>query len=240
MSSLYPDLPLTSFPESLDTFITYLNITSTDAPYVKQYFTAMQNGDIVTAQSAFNQIPQGSQKMITAEGLNKLSQAITALQRFYKTDVQSAIDNAKTDLEKQTSSFKYNGIWSATKQYEVNNYVVSPDNNFIYICHTRPPVGAGVLNTDYWRVLTIQGIAGQVGEGLSFTGTWNGTQSYSKSNVVSYNDNLWVALQNNSGQTPYNGSTYWEQIATSSPVVYPVSAERPNIQEDGALWMQII
>lgn len=44
MSTKYPDLSLTNFPNSLDQFTTFLNIVSSDGPLIGQYQSAMQMG----------------------------------------------------------------------------------------------------------------------------------------------------------------------------------------------------
>ena len=41
MSTLYQDLPFTSFPGSLDTFTTWINILASDGPLITQYQTAL-------------------------------------------------------------------------------------------------------------------------------------------------------------------------------------------------------
>ena len=96
MSTLFPDLPFTQFPTNIQTFITMLNMTASDAPLIKQYQTAMENGDTALAQSIYAQITNADAKFIDATKLNTLMQTCVALQRFYLTDVQPYI-NTKQD-----------------------------------------------------------------------------------------------------------------------------------------------
>ena len=91
MSALYPDLSLTNFPSSLDQFMTFLNIVATDGPLIAQYQAAMESGNQTQANQILAQIPQGTQKIMTAVTLNQLSQAMLAIERFYKTDIEPHI-----------------------------------------------------------------------------------------------------------------------------------------------------
>ena len=49
MSTRYNDLSLTSFPDSVDVFKTFLNIEARDGAAIKGYTDAMQAGDQVLA-----------------------------------------------------------------------------------------------------------------------------------------------------------------------------------------------
>ena len=71
MSILYPDLSNTTYPNTVDTFIQFLDIVASDGDLVKQYQIAMQNGDEATANAVLQQIPAYRQKLLTAQDLNK-------------------------------------------------------------------------------------------------------------------------------------------------------------------------
>lgn len=242
MSLTYNDLPLTSFPDSNDIFMQSLNITAMDAPLVKQYFTAVQNSDFVTAQAVFAQIPQGSQKILTAQGLNKFNQALMALERFYGTDIETYINSKQVEWESIIENFSYQGIYNPTEQYQLNNYVsytLSGVTN-LYIATSQPPIGSVPSNTLYWRVLSINGARGLSGVGMSFIGDWVSTNTYSLNDCVNYDDALWGCIQGNVNQTPYEGSPYWQLIYIDGVTVYPVTQIQPAVQEDGALWFKIV
>ena len=69
---------------------------ASDGPLVKQYMDAMNSGNQTLANQIFSQIPSASQKIIQAVDLNKMTQAIQAVERFYKTDVQPVIEEKQT------------------------------------------------------------------------------------------------------------------------------------------------
>ena len=141
MSTLFPDLPFTQFPTNIQTFITMLNMTASDAPLIKQYQTAMENGDTALAQSLYAQITNADAKFIDATKLNTLMQTCVALQRFYKTDIQPYIITKQAEWQGIVDEFSYQGVYSPSTQYEVNNFVLYNLNgvNFVYICTSRPP-----------------------------------------------------------------------------------------------------
>ena len=56
MSTRYNDLSLTSFPDSVDVFKTFLNIEARDGTAIKGYTDAMQAGDQVLANQYLAQI----------------------------------------------------------------------------------------------------------------------------------------------------------------------------------------
>ena len=57
---------MTSFPDSVDVFKTFLNIEARDGTAIKGYTDAMQAGDQVLANQYLAQISSASQKIIQA------------------------------------------------------------------------------------------------------------------------------------------------------------------------------
>ena len=56
MSSTYSDLQYTSFPDTVQSFVTMLNMAIADAPYIHGYQQAMIDGDYDMAQYYYSQI----------------------------------------------------------------------------------------------------------------------------------------------------------------------------------------
>ena len=86
MSDTYTDLSLTSFPDEIQTFTTLLNMTIDDANAINGYQQAMRDGDYSLAQQYFNQITNGSRKILDAEKINTLMETCMAIERFYLSD----------------------------------------------------------------------------------------------------------------------------------------------------------
>ena len=108
-NDLYNDLPLTNFPSSVDQFLTFLNITATDGPLIVQYQTALQAGNTIQANQILAQIPSGTQKIIKATDLNKLTQAMLAVERFYQTDIADYVSDKQAEWLSVINQFSYKG-----------------------------------------------------------------------------------------------------------------------------------
>lgn len=238
MSALYPDLSLTNFPSSLDQFMTFLNIVASDGPLIAQYQQAMEAGNTTLANQILTQIPQGTQKIITATDLNTLSQAILAVERFYLTDIEPYVQNLQQSWLTTINQFSYQGVWQSGTSYVTNNLVsyTSSGLNLIYVAISTPPVGTAPTNQSYWRLLTIQGQQGASGEGLSYRQEWDSSTIYSTNDTVTYDGSLWMALQPSQNRIPDSNPSYWQIVMSLEATAYPIQNTVPtNLQVDG-LW----
>lgn len=238
MSTLYQDLPFTSFPGSLDTFTTWINILASDGPLITQYQTALQAGNIAQANQILAQIPQGTQKIITATDLNKLTQAIQAIERFYKTDVKPYIQSQQESWLNIINQFSYEGVWSNGTSYVTNNIVsyITGGLTLLFIATSNPPIGTAPTNTQYWRLLTIQGQPGESGDGLSYRQEWNNAVQYNVNDSVTYDGILWMALRVNRNIQPGTDSSYWKNVMSLEATSYPIQDTEPINQSAGSLW----
>ena len=50
--------------------------------------------------------------------------------------------------------------------------------------------------------------------GLEFEDSYNSATAYQAGDVVTYGGYNYVAVQQSTGQTPYNNATYWEVLTT--------------------------
>lgn len=238
MSTKYPDLSLTNFPNSLDQFTTFLNIVSSDGPLIGQYQSAMQNGNTTLANQILTQIPQATQKIITAVDLNTLSQAMLAIERFYLNDIEPYIDDLHQSWLNTIQQFSYKGVWQSGTSYVTNNLVsyTTSGLNFVYIALSNVPIGISPTNQTYWRLLTIQGQQGASGEGLSYRQEWNSSTQYATNDAVTCNGALWMALQASQNRLPDTNPQYWQLVMNLKTVTYPIQDTVPtNLQVDG-LW----
>lgn len=245
MSTTYPDLDFTSFPNSLDNIVLKTNITNaTDANLVNQIQTAILSGDFVTAASVLNNNPQLNGKIFSANDYNQLRDCVLALERFYKNDLQTYVDGKQADWQAIIDKFNFKGTYSSTVQYYQNNLVeyTITSGTFLYLCVSQPLTGTPPTNTTYWRVLTLRGERGATGAGgMAFTYLWDSTMQYSLNDIVVYGDKWWAATQPNQGQAPVDGSAYWSVLITALPAIQiPVTATQPTNQILGDQWYQVI
>lgn len=242
MSSTYTDLQYTTFPDSVQTFVTMLNISVSDAEAVNGYQQAMRVGDYATAQSYMSQITNGNQKIIDATKFNTLIDTCVALERFYQTDIAPYVENKQEEWQNEIDKFSYVGEYSSSTSYLKNNFVTTTVNGVkqVFICIANTIAGTPVTNTSYWRQLTIRGLQGESGEGLTFRYTWVSSEVYYEQDIVVYNDSIWSCLTTNSNQTPYEGSSYWRLIHSPTQDIYPFSQTQPSSTQVGSLWFQIL
>ena len=237
-NNLYPDLPLTDFPQNKDTFTTWLDITASDGPLILQYQNALQAGNITLANQILSQIPIGTQKLIKAVDLNKYSQVILALERFYDSDIKPYIESKQQSWTATVNQFNYRGVWSSGTTYQVNNMVsyTSSGITLVYIATSTPPTGTVPTNTSYWRQMTIQGAQGVSGQGLSYRQEWNVSTQYQTNDAVTYNGVLWASLQNNQSIQPGTNGSIWKSIITFETASYPIQDTEPQGLVEGDLW----
>lgn len=242
MSTTYTDLPNTSFPDSVQSFVTMLDMAINDAPAINGYQEAMREGNYALAQSYLSQITNGNQKIINSTKLNQLLDTCVALQRFYSTDIEPYVNNKQTEWENNVNRFSYLGNYSASEAYVKNNFITATVNGVqqVFICIADAPIGSSVTNTAYWRLLTIRGQQGPSGQGLTFRFAWSSSETYYQDDIVTYGDSIWSCLLQNSNQTPYEGSSYWSLIHSPTQDIYPFSSIEPSGTQAGSLWFQII
>lgn len=240
MSVTYPDLNNTVFPDGgIDTFLTYLNITASDGRLVQQYMNAMNQGNQSLAEQVLAQIPAASQKIIKATDLNKMTQAIQAVERFYKTDIEPFVQNKQAEWLDVINRFYYVGKWLSGTSYQKNNMVTYTVNNvellFLAISDNIP-VGAAPTNTTYWRMLTIQGQQGVSGKGLSYRQAWKQGETYTSEDAVTHSGAIWMALKTVTAIEPGTDSSAWKMIMRLEATTYPIQDEQPTNQTEGGLW----
>lgn len=91
MSKTYPELPETNFPDSLDVFDRLSDVTSGDIVLVNQYQAYMSAGNQAAAAKLLTDNPDLKNKIINASTINKFLDAVSALQKMFKEDVQTYI-----------------------------------------------------------------------------------------------------------------------------------------------------
>lgn len=73
----------TTFPNQIQTFPAMLDIAPSDAPLIKQWHTAVQNQQWAAANAIWQQIPNVSQKIITATVMNTAFDTTVALEYYF-------------------------------------------------------------------------------------------------------------------------------------------------------------
>lgn len=238
MSTRYNDLSLTSFPDSVDVFKTFLNIEARDGTAIKGYTDAMQAGDQVLANQYLAQISSASQKIIQATDLNKLTEAILAVERFYSTDISDDIEQRQVAWKALIDNFSYISEWTSGISYKKNNFVsytIGSKTN-IYIAIVDVPADIAPTNGNYWRVMTQSGKQGVSGTGLAYRAEWDSSEDYQKDNAVTHDGALWQSLTTNTNIKPGTNDSIWKLVMPYHVSVYPIQDTEPNNQGEGELW----
>lgn len=251
MSQTFPNLPNTNFPDSVDNFPEFLNMTSEDFEYVKQYQEYKMAGNNERAQIAFNNITNGAQKIISPLKMNEIRDAILAVQNFYAlpasdpNNYRNFINNKHDAWDYRVNQFNYTGTYSPSTNYYLNNIILysyqGTSNLYINVYDGVTPEGISPLNTTYWRVLTVKGETGPTtANDTVFMFDWNSSYNYTKNDIVTYGNGWWVATQNSKNQAPFAGSQYWNSVLTITQISYPIQTEQPEIQAVGELWFRVV
>lgn len=231
---------LSTFPTTLDTFLQFMDVTSSDATNLKGFQDAIQSGDFTTATTYLQQIQNYQNKAISADRLNKLKDAIETVEKFYRDNIQAYITQKQSDWQTIIDQFSFLQNYSSTTQYAKNNMVLY--NSKIYICIATPPsLNIVPTNTTYWRVFTIQGLKGESGGGVNttFMFAWDSLYTYKVNMIVYYENQWWISKQESTNQTPQMGD-YWDLMLTITQPVYPIQPSEPTTQDTNDLWFKSI
>lgn len=241
MSVSYPDLNLTNFPESVDTFVHMLNIVASDYATLSEYQSAMEEGNVVKANTALSNMADGVKKILTADKINKIFDSIEALQRFLSTDIVPYITQLQANWQSEVDKFVYRGIYGSDKTYYKNNIVsyTIDAHTYLYIGMTQMK-GVPPTNTNRWKQFTVVGAQGLTGNAMSFLYEWNDTTQYTPQDCVSYNGKLWGCVSANQNSVPSTSNNKWQIVMDISPTSYPVQSNTPSGQENGDIWFQVV
>ena len=83
----YDDLPYTQFPVNVDTFEDMQDVSLDTYGWVKQYNEYFASGNIKSAQALLAAHPELQKCIFNALKINRMTQAIKAMERFYKEDM---------------------------------------------------------------------------------------------------------------------------------------------------------
>lgn len=73
-----------SFPGAIDSFPQMVDMLASDGTLVQQYQIAMQAGNLSLARQILQQIPNNQNKIITADYLNKINDALVAVETYFR------------------------------------------------------------------------------------------------------------------------------------------------------------
>ena len=212
ISNTYPQYSLTNFPDSLDNFPNLQDISASDVSLMQQYKTYINAGNISAANSLLVSNPSLNSKILNSTNINKLLNAVNAIELFFNQNIQGFISEKQTEFNAKLSQFSNQGVYNSAVTYLQWNtvtlngqtYLSKQDNN---LNHT--PVGN---ISDLWRYLIAEkGDIGQTGYGvgLQFRGQFVISTQYHVDDLIVYNGNLYRCTADSINHYP-SDENYWE------------------------------
>lgn len=205
MSTTYPDLYETKFPDAIDNWDRFLDPTIQTLSAITQYQKYYDQGDFEQANSVLESNPTLKRIIVNASSINKMLDGIIAIQRFYFSDFQTYLQNIIQLKGEWSSSIKY-------PKYSVVTYIIH-DNTEAYLCLSNDcPIGTLPTDTNYWTPWTARGAKGDSGTGLTPRGMYSATADYLVNDLVSFNNTWWYAVKNNTGSQPSDSNSNWAAL----------------------------
>lgn len=210
MSKTYTDLTETQFPDQIDELSRMSDLSYSDIPVVSEYYRYYNAGNLTAAAELLANNPSLLGKLFNAAKFNILRDALIALQRYYKSDVQAFIEATRGTLEEEVEQFTPMGDYDHAVTYRRFNVVLYDGCSYLCKKDTLTGVAPTAGETDdNWGLLALRGIQGASGTGLSWRGAYNEETNYYIDDCVTDGVTMYAALQNSIG-IPLSNRTYWE------------------------------
>ena len=223
MSVNYPDLPNTVFPNSIDTYITYMDEDINSKPYIDQIQTYIANGDFASAQAVMVAHPELQKIIINASVIQKYMDMGIAMERTLSNTVAQIM-----------SLPKYIGDYSTTVPYQMFNCVTK---NYIgYMCiNPNTPIGTDVSNPTYW---VRQSFVGPAGLSLTPFYSYDSTYTYNNVSLVPYGNKFYMSLQNSNLNHQPDTSPDWWKVVFQGATQIITSNSQPTGLDSTQYWYQ--
>ena len=143
--------------------------------------------------------------VLQAEWMNSVKTKIEDLEQPKDTEIDQDLKNKNIEFQYNVDELLYLNEYNGNVQYYKNNFVLY--NNRVYFC-IQNSLGNLPTNTSYWLNVGLIGEKGQYGLGVTYKGFWNENTLYNKYDLVSYQNNLYIAINDNSGNVPSQYEKY--------------------------------
>lgn len=221
-------------PNTIETW-RYQDIQIPDVALRQEFDRYMQFGQYVEALDLLkNNEAQLKGKAYVADAINKIVNGVLAMEDEFNQNVLVYLSDLAMRYSDIIDSIKNIGSWQATVQYEPYNIVMSGIK--AYMCIKSPPIGTGVEDKTYWLELGLKGEKGASGIDVAIKYAWNRAQNYVVNDLVSYKNNLYVALRQNVNIAPDTDPTAWLLFVSYEKGKIFVSDKSPANPIDNTIW----
>jgi len=197
---------------------------------VQGYINTMQNN----VQTFVNNMETSVDNYVNTAESNMNNYVNTA-----ESNVNSYISTMQNNFSNQINQFNYKGVWSATTQYYTWNLITYNGN--VYIAkqnNLNVAPTTGDQNDPNWLLLSRVGATGPQGPpgvNLTFVGVYSNSTAYSVNQVVAYDSNPYVCIQNTTPGIDPSNTAYWTLFASYTPI--PVISTAPTNPALGQVWI---
>ena len=192
-----------------------------DVDIVETYRETFNN---VSIEEAHNLIDTDTLKsyVLQSEWMNDLKTKIEELEEYKVTKGDSILINKAEEFQFNIDEFVNIGEYNSSTQYYKNNFVSY--NEEIYFC-IQDSLNNNPTNTNYWLKIGLRSEKGQYDMGVVWRGLWDYSTEYYKYDLVSYNNNLYIAKRNNIHSYPIPVETHYlylgDNIYLENKDIYP-------------------
>lgn len=215
------------------------DITINDANLKAEFITRFFNGDYLNAFRIIEDNPQLNRKAFLENTLNEISNLLSILQNNFQSNVIDFLSTQLSNFNHLINEFKLRQEWDSQTTYEIYNFVIYNNIDYLYI---NPTPASGILptNNNYWLEINIRGETGEPGLGVVLKYDWDFTIEYYPLDVVYYNNALWVAKVQNVNVPPSNGAT-WEIFLPFKLIKIYSNTTAPTDDDlyKGVIWFEM-
>lgn len=204
------------------------DINLEDSPLKKEYYNKFLSGDINGAQNIYKTNPQLNGKVLNAQMLNQVLSSILNLETKYDTSVTQQLLSELDRMQINIDELIYMQIYSPTKAYRVNNFVLYGED--IYYCFKQPSIGTLPTDSNFWIRLGLKGEQGAPAIDVDYKGAWNVKAQYIKYDMVTYRNELYVALTDVVGATPTDKTKWFKAVSVEVKGILYGDTPPPTIQ----------
>lgn len=223
-------------PNTIST-LRYQDIQTSDINIQQQFQFYFTNGQYVQALNLLNNnLSTLQNKAFVANAINTIVNGMLILENYYYQGVVVYLSNLSSQYQLLINNFKNRSNWVSSVQYSQYNFVNY--NNELYMCTQTPPIGTIPTNTNYWLYLGLQGIEGAPGVDVIMEYSWESNTSYQLNDLVTYNNNIYVALKNNIGIIPGTDNSVWLLFIQFKKGEIYVGVNPPSIFDNNTIWFK--
>ena len=179
----------------------FQNLHLSDRQLFLNYRATFKN-DINTAHTILDDEQLDTKKFLASD-INDITNRIHAIEDYYYQNVPVKLSDLLTLEQTNIDNFEYRGVYDDEVDYYINNFISDDAKNLIFIADEEE---------SEWVQLGLQGEKGTDGMGIEMKFIWNSSTTYSAKDMVSYNNNLYIANVSSTNVTPDTHTTEWFKL----------------------------